>query len=150
MARQAMVIKTYDAFTRLSTMEMSRLTNFVHAHFQGDPMPKEAIRKAMQYSAKEIPGLGGYVFVIEKGREILGVTVINRTGMGAYIPENFMVFFVVNKNYTDSGIAQKLMEYALQNCTGDISFHMQKNGPMNDLLKSNGFEEDYVEMRLHR
>jgi GNAT superfamily N-acetyltransferase len=145
-----MVIKTYDAFTRLSTMEMTRLTNFVFEHYEGESISKKSIRKAMQYSAKEIPGLGGYVFVIEQDKEILGLTIINKTGMGYYIPENFIVLFVVNKAYKNQGIAEKLMEYAKKNCTGGISIHLKKNDPMHAFFQSNGFEEDYVELRLKR
>jgi len=145
-----MVIKTYDAFTRLSTMEMARLTNFVYDHYEGKNSLKSSIRKAIQYSAKEIPGLGGYVFVIEQEKDILGVCVVNKTGMGDYVPKNFIVFFVVNNAYQNYGIEQKLMEYCKKNCKGSLSIHLQKSNPKHVFFNSHGFEEDYLEMRLKR
>ena len=65
-----MVIKTYDAYTRLSTMEANRFTNFLFEHQEGKKATKKAIRKAIQYSTKDIPGLGGYVFSMEEKDEI--------------------------------------------------------------------------------
>jgi len=145
-----MVIKTYDAFTRLSTLEMTRLTNFAFDHYESENISKESIRKAMQYSAKEIPGLGGYVFVIEQNKEILGLSIVNKTGMGYYAPENLIVLFAINKAYKDEGIAQKLLNYSKTNCTGSISIHLKKSDPMRGFFQSSGFEEDYSEMRLKR
>ena len=81
-----MVIKTYDAYTRLSTMEADRFANFLFDHQEGKRATKKAIRKAIQYSTKDIPGLGGYVFAMEDKNEILGLAVVNKTGMGDYIP----------------------------------------------------------------
>jgi|SRR5690606_26902372 len=146
----SMVIKTYDAYTRLSTMEANRLTNFLFEHQEGAKASKRAIRKAIQYSAKEIPGLGGYVFVLEEKDEILGLVVVNKTGMGDYIPENFMVFLTVHQNHRNKGVEQKLMDYTLQYCKGDIAIHIRDVEQKKQFLQKNGFEETHTEMRLNR
>jgi GNAT superfamily N-acetyltransferase len=149
---QSMVIKTYDAYTRLSTMETARLTNFIFDHQDGKKASKNAIRKAIQYSAKEIPGLGGYVFVIEEREKILGLAVVNKTGMGDYIPENFMVFFVVHREHRGKGIEPKLLEYTLQYCKGDVAVHITNENqyPKEAFFKENGFDVTHTEMRLNR
>ena len=86
-----MVIKTYDAYTRLSTMEADRFANFLFHNQEGKKASKNAIRKAIQYSTKDIPGLGGYVFAMEEKDRILALAVVNKTGMGDYIPENYFL-----------------------------------------------------------
>jgi len=147
-----MVIKTYDAFTRLSTMEANRFTNFLFEHQEGRKATKKAIRKAIQYSTKDIPGLGGYVFSMEEKEEILGLAVVNKTGMGDYIPENFLVFFVVHRNHRNIGIEQKLLEYTLQYCKGDVAVHItdENQCPNKQFFEAYGFNETHTEMRLNR
>jgi len=147
-----MVIKTYDAFTRLSTMEANRFSNFLFEHQEGRKATKKAIRKAIQYSTKDIPGLGGYVFSMEEKEEILGLAVVNKTGMGDYIPENFLVFFVVHRNHRNQGIEQKLLEYTLQYCKGDVAVHItgENQCPNKQFFEAYGFNETHTEMRLNR
>ncbi|WP_228236834.1 GNAT family N-acetyltransferase [Allomuricauda sp. M10] len=147
-----MVIKTYDAYTRLSTMEANRFTNFLFEHQEGKKATKLAIRKAIQYSTKDIPGLGGYVFSIEEKEEILGLAVVNKTGMGDYIPENFLVFFVVHRNHRNLGIEQKLLEYTLQYCKGDVAVHITSENqcPNQHFFEEYGFQVTHIEMRLNR
>jgi GNAT superfamily N-acetyltransferase len=147
-----MVIKTYDAYTRLSTMEANRFTNFLFEHQEGKKATKKAIRKAIQYSTKDIPGLGGYVFSMEEKEDILGLAVVNKTGMGDYIPENFLVFFVVHRNHRDKCIEQKLLEYTLQYCKGDVAIHItgENQCPNKEFFEAYGFSETHTEMRLNR
>jgi GNAT superfamily N-acetyltransferase len=147
-----MVIKTYDAYTRLSTMEANRFTNFLFEHQEGKKATKKAIRKAIQYSTKDIPGLGGYVFSMEEKEDILGLAVVNKTGMGDYIPENFLVFFVVHRDHRDKGIEQKLLEYTLQYCKGDVANHItgENQCPNKEFFETYGFSETHTEMRLNR
>ncbi|WP_051947237.1 GNAT family N-acetyltransferase [Muricauda sp. MAR_2010_75] len=147
-----MVIKTYDAYTRLSTMEATRFTNFLFEHQEGRRATKKAIRKAIQYSTKEIPGLGGYVFSMEDKDNILALAVVNKTGMGDYIPENFMVFFVVHREFRNQGIEEKLLDYTLQYCKGDVAIHITSENqcPNKQFFEKYGFGETHTEMRLNR
>ncbi|MCK0160864.1 GNAT family N-acetyltransferase [Allomuricauda sp. F6463D] len=147
-----MVIKTYDAYTRLSTMEADRFTNFLFNYQEGKKAEKNAIRKAIQYSTKDIPGLGGYVFSMEEKDEILGLAVVNKTGMGDYIPENFLVFFVIHRKYRGNDIEQKLLDYTLQYCKGDVAIHITSENqyPNIKFFENKGFNATHLEMRLNR
>ncbi|WP_437397191.1 GNAT family N-acetyltransferase [Flagellimonas lutimaris] len=147
-----MVIKTYDAYTRLSTMEAHRFANFLFEHQEGKKATKKAIRKAIQYSTKDIPGLGGYVFAMEEKDEILGLAVVNKTGMGDYIPENFLVFFVIHRNHRNNDIEQKLLDYTLQYCKGDVAIHITSENqyPNKKFFEEKGFNATHLEMRLNR
>lgn len=145
-----MQITTYDAYTRLSPLEAERLTQFILGHHEGPKPTERAVSKAIQYSAKEIPGLGGYVFVLKEKDEIRGLMVVNKTGMGDYIPENFIAFLTIHSEHRRTGLEQQLMDYALEYCRGDMAIHIKEMGRSMKFLQRNGFELTHMEMRLNR
>ncbi|MEW4925227.1 GNAT family N-acetyltransferase [Algibacter sp. 2305UL17-15] len=145
-----MIIKTFDAFSRLSIFNINRITNFLHDYSGVYKDSKSAIRKSLMYAAKEVPGLGGYVFVAEKKDEIIGVLVINRTGMNEYIAENILVNIAVKTEYRGAGVANALINYVKEYCDGDIALHIHKENPAVALFKNQGFKTKYIEMRLER
>ncbi|PHN96934.1 GNAT family N-acetyltransferase [Tenacibaculum discolor] len=145
-----MTIKTYDAFNRITPLEIERVTNFLYKHLEKYGDEKSAIRKAIDYAAKERTGLGGYVFTIEDKGEIVGAVVINKTGMDEYIPENILVYIATHNEYRGKGIGRKIMTHAIENCKGDIALHVEKDNPAKFLYEKLGFTTPYLEMRLKR
>ena len=143
-----MTIKTFDAYSRLTFIDINRLTNFIYEHSGEFRYSKNAIRKSLRYAAKEISGLGGYVFVIENERDILGAVVINKTGMNEYIPENILVNLAVNKDYRGRGVAKRLLNYTVNYCKGDIGLHVNKDNPAVAFFEKWGFKSKNIEMRL--
>tara|TARA_R110002050_G_scaffold74772_6_gene160350 strand:+ start:123925 stop:124362 length:438 start_codon:yes stop_codon:yes gene_type:complete len=145
-----MTIKTFDAFSRLSIIDINRITNFLYDNSGEFGDTKTAIRKSIMYAAKEVPGLGGYVFVMEYRSEILGAIVVNRTGMNEYLSENIMVYVAVKQGFRKKGIAKKLIDYTIKYCKGDIAIHINKNNPVVKLFEKQGFKSRNIEMRLER
>lgn len=145
-----MTIQTYDAFNRLSLYDITRITNFLYSYSGDFKDAKSGIRKSLMYAAKEIPGLGGAVFLLENKDEIIAALVINKTGMNEYIPENILVNIAVKDEYRRNGIAKKLIAYAKNYCTGDISLHINKNNPALELFEEQGFKTTNIEMRFIR
>ncbi|XMO86840.1 GNAT family N-acetyltransferase [Algibacter sp. AS12] len=145
-----MTIKTYDAFTRLSFMDINRITNFIHDNSGDFKDSKSAIEKAIKYAAKEIPGLGGYVFIMQKNDDILGVVVVNRTGMNEYLSENILVYLAVKQGFRQSGIAKALIKHTINYCSGEISIHINIKDPVIKLFQNQGFKARNIELRLDR
>ncbi|SFD37464.1 GNAT family N-acetyltransferase [Algibacter pectinivorans] len=145
-----MTIKTYDAFTRLSFMDINRITNFIHENAGEFKDSKSAITKAIKYAAKEIPGLGGYVFIMQENDDILGVVVVNRTGMNEYLSENILVYLAVKQGFRQSGIAKALIKHTIDYCSGEISIHININDPVIKLFQKQGFKARNIELRLDR
>lgn len=141
---------TYDAFNRISPLEMSRVVKFLYTHLEQYGDAKSAIQKAISYAAKERAGLGGYVFTMEDKGEIIGTIVINKTGMDEYIPENILVYIATHKDHRGKGLGKKLMLFAIDNCKGDIALHVEKDNPAKFLYEKLGFTNPYLEMRLKR
>ncbi|WP_418603134.1 GNAT family N-acetyltransferase [Hwangdonia sp.] len=145
-----MTIKTFDAFSRLSMIDINRITNFLHEHSGVFKDTKSAIQKSILYAAKELPGLGGYVFVMENKNEILGAVVVNRTGMNEYLSENILVYVAVKKSFRRKGIAKALIKHTIKYCKGDIAVHINKDNPVIKIFEKQGFKARNIEMRLER
>lgn len=145
-----MILKTYDAFNRITPLNIEKVTNFLFEHLESYGDSKTAIKKAIDYAAKERTGLGGYVFTIENDNRIVGAVVVNKTGMDEYIPENILVYIATHKEYRGKGIGKKIMKYAIDNCKGDIALHVEKDNPAKFLYEKLGFTTPYLEMRLKR
>ncbi len=143
-----MTIKTFDAYSRLSFIDINRITNFLFDHSGDFRDSKSAIKKAILYAAKEISGLGGYVFVLENERDIIGAVVINKTGMLEYMPENILVYLAVNEKFRGRGVAKRLLNYAINYCKGDIGLYVNKENPVVKLFEKEGFQSENIEMRL--
>lgn len=145
-----MTIKTFDAFSRLSFIDINRITNFLFENSGPFKDPKSGIHKSILYAAKEISGLGGYVFIVEDKNEILGAAVVNKTGMNEYLSENILVNVAVKENSRRKGIAKKLIKHTITYCKGDIAIHINKDNPAILLFKKEGFKVKNIEMRLER
>lgn len=145
-----MIITTFDAYTRLSFLNIDKITNFLDQHLDKRKDDKSAIRKSLLYAAKEISGLGGYAFIIEKKDQIIGATVINKTGMSEYQSENLLVYLVVHKEFRNLGIATKLLNEAINYCNGNITLNINKKNDAIELFEKNGFESKKIQMTLHK
>lgn len=58
-----MIIKTFDAFNRMSFLVIDRITNFLQLHLEDCKNNKKAIRQSLLYAAKKITNLSGYTFI---------------------------------------------------------------------------------------
>lgn len=143
-----MKLKTFDAFNKLSTLEAEKVSDFLFEHLDQYGDSKNAIRKAIAYAMKERSGLGGNVFILEDQGEIIASVVINKTGMDEYIPENILVYIATHGAYRGKGLGRKIMQYAIQNCKGNIALHVEKDNPAKFLYEKMGFTNPYLEMRL--
>lgn len=145
-----MIIKTFDAFTRMSFLNINRITKFLHQHLENSDDTASAIRKSLLYSAKEIPSLGGYVFVMEEEDIIIGATVINKTGMSGYQSENLLAYVAVHKEHRNKGVATQLIDKAIPYCNGNITLHINKENNAINLFEKKGFTSNKIQMTLHK
>ena len=112
--------------------------------------PKEDIRKAMNYSLGYDSKPGGYVIVGEVEGEIIGVVILNITGMEDYIPENILVYIATHRDARGKGYGKRLMKAAIDQTKGAIALHVEPNNPAKSLYEKLGFTNKYLEMRLKK
>lgn len=146
----AIKLKIYDSFNRVTHLEKQRIAQFLHKHLEqyGDEL--SAITKAIEYTQKERSGLGGKVITALEGDTIVGATVVNKTGMTEYIPENILVYIATHGEHRGKGIGKKLIEAVKTECKGSIALHVEHDNPAKHLYEKLGFTNPYLEMRLMR
>ncbi|MEZ7837727.1 MAG: GNAT family N-acetyltransferase [Flavobacteriales bacterium] len=142
--------KIFDSLSKPSELEKKEIINFLYDNLEQYGDPKKDIQKAIEYSTKEITSFGGFTMLITDDNNIVGITVINETGMGGFIPENILVYIATHKKYRGQGLGKKLMQKAIDYCNGDIALHVEANNPAKYLYEKLGFTNPYLEMRLKK
>jgi len=130
--------------------EKTAIIDFLFTHLKQYGDPKNHIAEAVKFALKEIEAFGGVVIVARSNEAIVGVVVINKTGMSGYIPENILVYIATDVRQRGKGIGKKLMEAALSLTSGSIALHVEQNNPAKHLYEKFGFTNPYLEMRLKR
>lgn len=142
--------KIFDAVNKPSNNEKQTIVDFLHIHLQEYGDDKKDIRRAIDYSIKEFVSFGGFTMLLTENDKIVGITVINKTGMGGYIPENILVYIATHKDYRGKGLGKTLMKKAIDYSKGDIALHVEAENPAKYLYEKMGFTNPYLEMRLKR
>ena len=145
-----MDIFVYSDTERPTPEERKGIVDFLYENLEefGDPRPD--IDKAVAYALKESKSFGGFILKAVMDKRIVGVVVVNRTGMKDYIPENILVYIATHKEYRGQGIGKALMKKASRVSDGDIALHVEPDNPARFLYEKMGFTSKYVEMRLHK
>jgi ribosomal-protein-alanine N-acetyltransferase len=140
----------YTTHNNPGEKERIRIVSFLHEHLEEYGDEPTDINKAVLYALQEFESFGGFVLVSEENNEINGAVVINRTGMGGYIPENILVYIATHRDHRGKGLGKKLMNKAIDLAEGDIALHVEHNNPAKFLYEKVGFENPYLEMRLRK
>lgn len=138
-------LTTIDSATYLQKNEIADFL-FVHLGQYGDP--KEDIMKCLDYALDQSLHAGGFVVMARENGKLLGVLVMNKTGMSGYIPENILVYIAVDAEQRGKGIGGKLMNMAIKMANGSIALHVEPDNPAKKLYERIGFTNKYLEMRL--
>ncbi len=86
----------------------------------------------------------------EESGKIIAICTILKTGMSAYIPENFLLYVAVDPKNRGKGLGRTILEEAFSHCDGDIKLHVEHDNPAQRLYERIGFTSKYREMRLSR
>ena len=133
-----------------SDKEALLIATFLYQHLEvyGDPIHE--IQMAMDYALKKNGKLGGLILTSWDIDELTGATIINKTGMNGYIPDNILVYIATHSKYRGKGIGRLLMQEAIRHADGDIALHVEADNPARNLYESLGFTNKYLEMRLKK
>jgi ribosomal protein S18 acetylase RimI-like enzyme len=143
--------KIYNKTTKPSIKEKEKIVQFLFKHLEEYGDDKTDILKCLDFAVEDSEnGLGGFVIVLKEKTEILGITILNKTGMEGYIPENILVYIAVHNSARGKGIGKKLMKKAIDVVDGDIALHVEADNPAKHLYEKLGFENKYLEMRLKK
>jgi len=142
--------KVFNSKNKPNSTEKSQIVNFLYSNLEQYGDAKSSIEKAIDYSLGENGSKGGSTILLYDNQILKGVVVMNRTGMGGYIPENILVYIATHKDYRGEGLGKKLMEKVIYETEGDIALHVEANNPAKKLYEKFGFTNPYLEMRLKK
>ena len=122
------------------------IAEFLYTHLEqyGDKI--EDILKCIDYAMN--PTKGGNIIVGLDQEKIVGVVILNNTGMSGFIPENILVYIAVDNSQRGKGFGKKLMQKAIDTVEGNIALHVEPDNPAKGLYEKLGFTNKYLEMRL--
>ena len=143
-------LETLSAIDSATYLQKNEIADFLFQHLGEYGDPKEDIMKCLDYALDQGMQAGGFVVMAREKGQLLGVLVMNRTGMSGYIPENILVYIAVDAEQRGKGIGGKLMKMAMKMAKGAIALHVEPDNPAKKLYERLGFTNKYLEMRLIR
>lgn len=145
------VIK-WDETNKPSDLKINNIINFLYENLEEYGDTKEDIRKCLKYVFNELSERTTSGFIIEalENSEIIGISVINETGMSGFIPENILVYIATCKKNRGKGIGKLLMSKIIEETKGNIALHVENDNPAKYLYEKLGFTNKYLEMRLEK
>lgn len=123
---------------------------FLHTHLDQFGDSKEAINKCIDFAFGKDGKLGGFLLAAYYEEKLVGALIINNTGMSGYIPEHILVYVAVDGSYRGKGFGKEVVEYALNECPGDVKLHVEYENPAKRLYERIGFTTKYAEMRYKK
>ena len=139
-----------DPINKPSELEKNEVIDFLFDNLEQYGDPREDIKKAIDYSLKDIESFGGFTLVLKDENKIKGAAVLNHTGMGGYIPENILVYIATHKDHRGEGLGKSLMKKVIESTQGDLALHVEADNPAKFLYEKVGFTNPYLEMRLKK
>ena len=143
-----MIQHIYTPENPLTESEKNELVAFLHEHLEQYGDSEQDILKAINYALSPEKNKGGLIITTNYDKLLIGVVVVNITGMEGYIPENILVYIATHKDYRGTGIGKKLMKSTIENTSGSIALHVEADNPALRLYEKVGFVNKYLEMRL--
>lgn len=138
------LIDSTDEMTNLYSKE--NIINFLFTHLEQYGDEKKDIKKCIDYVVN--PNKGGKIIIGTENEKIVGIVILNKTGMDGYIPENILVYIAVDNSQRGKGFGKKLMQKAIESVEGNIALHVEPDNPAKKLYENLGFTNKYLEMRL--
>lgn len=143
----------YSVYTpkdKVSEDTKKEIADFLYEHLDQFGDKHEYIMKCINFALDEKDKFGGFIITSSDGDKINGAVIVNKTGMGGYIPENILVYIAVDKAYRGKGLGKELMQRTFDQAEGDIKLHVEPENPARFLYEKLGFTSKYLEMRWTR
>ncbi|MGW8314264.1 MAG: GNAT family N-acetyltransferase [Bacteroidales bacterium] len=124
-----------------------KFVEFLHTHLErfGDPL--EEINNCLDYAMSSEKSAGGFALAAFEKDQMVGGLIMNRTGMGGYIPGWVLVYVAVDSKCRGKGYGRTLIEESFTHCDGDVKLHVEYDNPAKRLYERIGFTNKYAEMR---
>lgn len=121
--------------------------DFLFTHLERFGDPKKDISKCLDYAFSDEKSEGGFALAAYYQGNLVGGLIMNKTGMGDYIPDWVLVYVAVDASYRGKGFGGKIVEESFKHCDGNVKLHVEYDNPAKRLYERIGFKNKYAEMR---
>lgn len=142
-----LLIKEFNPTQLPNETERQQVIDFLYEHLEEYGDPREDIEKCLNFALKISESFGGFVLLAIDENNIVGATIVNKTGMYGYIPGNILVYIATHKSHRGKGIGKELLKKALSLAEGSVKLHVEPDNPARLLYEKFGFSSKYLEMR---
>jgi len=140
----------YNPFTKIGTLDKKRIIDFLYRNIENTNVSEDDVKRAVAYALKETPSFGGFVLVQEDEDKILGVAVINQTGMGGSSPKSMLVQIATNNMHSDGNLLKDLVNRVVHHTGGDLGLQILPDNPAIAHFENFGFKQEFVVMTLRK
>lgn len=141
-------LELFTPFDKPTYSTTNNMIGFLNTHStESARRNKEDIRKSIEYALKERASLGGYIVVIRNNNEMVGVSILNKTGLEGIMPDYILSHLAIDSKFgKGSTWEQILLKKTLELCNGNVAFLVQANNPMVEACVEQGFEYKRLEL----
>ena len=132
--------KLYHAFPPLSMRKKTELVNFLNTYQENPELDLSIIKHLVDYALKEIYSFGGFIVTEEDDQKIIGVMVINNTGMQGYMPNNLIVASAFIPGMLMQGARKRLIQKVMHFTKGDTAYLINSPQEKEQLQKNLGIK----------
>jgi ribosomal-protein-alanine N-acetyltransferase len=137
-------INKVEDFTNITREEF---IDFLFTHLGEFGDPKKDISKCLDYAFSAKEGEGGFALAAFYEGQLVGTQIMNKTGMGDYIPAWILVYVAIDANYRGKGFGEQIIKESFKHCDGRVKLHVEHDNPAKRLYERIGFTTEYAEMR---
>ena len=120
----------------MSYKKKAALINFICDYQEDTSLEKSIITHLVDYALKEISSFGGFVVTEEKQEEILGIMVVNNTGIEGYMPNNLIVLGTFLPNIGKEGSKKRILQKNMHITRGEAALLIKKSYQPKNFLHS--------------
>lgn len=141
-------LELFTPFDKPTYTETNEIIDFLHVNtIDTTRRNKDDIRKSLEYALKERTSHGGYITVIRNARDLVGVSILNKTGLEGIMPDYILSHMAIHSKFgSGSKWEQMLLKKTLELCNGNVAFLIQANNPMVEACMEQGFEYKRLEL----
>lgn len=143
-------IQKIDKEKDFENISRDEFVDFLFTHLEQFGDPKKDIQKCLDYAFSDDKSAGGFALAAFYEGKLAGALIMNKTGMGDYIPDWVLVYIAVDAQYRGKGFGKKIIEEVYKLTDGRIKLHVEYDNPAKRLYERLGFTTKYAEMRYEK
>ncbi|HHH50073.1 MAG TPA: hypothetical protein ENK52_03740 [Saprospiraceae bacterium] len=138
----------YNAFTKIGTSEKRNIIDFLYANIENCIASKSDTLRVVENAVKDNrASFGGFILELSEANKILGVAIVNQTGMEGITPKNVLVQIATSRDCDNELILKRLVKRVLVQTGGELGLQILPDNPAISYFQNIGFRTSFLVMK---